>query len=85
MNKNGIRRVANGYHYFFVKPNGNKNVHETATKLMEIQSVREVAITEGYFGFVVKTNDAARDTANRINRAARGTSSVATCHCQYVK
>jgi len=85
MNRKGIRRIANGYHYFFVKPNSKENVHETAEKLMGIKSVREVAITEGHFGFIVKADDDTGDTANRINRTARGTSNIATCHCQYVK
>lgn len=85
MNRKGILRIAKGHHYFFVKPNSKENVYETAERLMEIRSVKEVAITEGHFGFVVKAEDSARTTTNRINRIARGTSSIVACHCHYVK
>ncbi len=85
MTRQRIRRVTESYHYFFVRPNSKENVHATAEKLMEIKSVTEVAITEGHFGFVVKAEDNAKVTADRINKATRGTSSMAICHCQYAK
>lgn len=83
-----IRRVSRGYHYFFVKPTGNSSVHRTAEKLIAIRPVREVSIIEGEYGFIVKANELHEDEQNiisRISKAAKGKSTTAVCHCQYVK
>jgi len=85
MNKKGIRRIADSYHYFFVKPNSKENVHETAERLMSIASVEEVSVIEGQYGFVVKARDDGKEIINRINKTVNGTSSTAMCHCQYVR
>lgn len=88
MGGKGIRRVSRGYHYFFVKPGCNRDVHKAAARLMAIEPVREVSITEGEYGFVVKANEiheGEKDVLDRISRAAKGRSAKAVCHCQYVK
>ena len=82
-----IRRVSRGCHYFFVKP-GNGDAHKVAARLMAIEPVREVSITEGEYGFVVKTCEIREDeeeVLGKISRAAKGKSAKAVCHCQYVK
>jgi hypothetical protein len=83
-----IRKVSRGYHYFFVKPRANANVHRTVEKLMKIGDVKEVAITEGEYGFVVKaqeSHDEEQKTLGRISKAVGGTAVKAVCHCQYVR
>ena len=88
MGGKGIRRVSRGYHYFFVKPGCNRDVHKAAARLMAIESVREVSITEGEYGFVVKANEIHEDEPEilaRIGKATRGKSTAAVCHCQYIR
>ena len=57
MNRKNIRMVSHGYHYFFVRPGRNKDLHAAARKLMGIRKVREVEITEGDYGFVIRAHD----------------------------
>ena len=40
-----------------MKPGGDGDVHKAAARLMAIEPVREVSITEGEYGFVVKANE----------------------------
>jgi hypothetical protein len=76
--------VNRGYHYFFVKPGRNGNLHKAAARLMGIRKVREVAITEGDYGFVVKANDVkdgekevVREIARLSEAARRGPYAIA--------
>ena len=88
MNGNKIRRVSHGCHYFFVRPGRNGNVHRAAAKLMGIRKVKEVAVTEGDYGFVVKAHglqEGEQAVAREITRAVGGNSKKAVCHCRYVK
>ena len=83
----GIRRVSYGYHYFLVKPAATGDVHRSARRMMSIGHVREVVVTEGEYGFVVKADGGckAKSTATRIHRVVRGEISSATGHYLYVK
>jgi hypothetical protein len=77
MNRNNIRRVSRGYHYFFVRPGRNGNLHKAAARLMGIRKVEEVAITEGDYGFVVKAHDVKdgeKEVVREIARAVGGSS-----------
>ena len=88
MNRNNIRKVSRGYHYFFVKPGRSGNLHKAAARLMGIRKVREVAITEGDYGFVVKAHDVSdgeKAVVKEITRAVGGISKRAVCHCRYVR
>ena len=88
MNRKNIRRVSHGYHYFFVRPGRSGNVHNAAKKLMRIRKVREVAITEGDYGFVIRAHDV-RDgdkaMVKEIAKAVGGNSKKAVCHFRYVR
>ncbi len=86
MNRKNIRMVSHGYHYFFVRPGRNKDLHAAARKLMGIRKVREVEITEGDYGFVVKAHESDDPSVIReITRAVGGSSRKAVCHCRYVR
>ena len=88
MNRKNIRMVSRGYHYFFVRPGRNSDIRRSVEKLMTIEPVREVSITEGEYGFVVKTNEihsGEKEVLNRIRMAVNGTLKKAVCHCQYFK
>jgi hypothetical protein len=83
-----IRRASRGYHYFFVKPGSNSDAHKAAARLMAIAPVKEVCITEGAYGFVVKSDeihDGENDILDKISKATKGRSSTAICHCRYVR
>lgn len=83
-----IVRNTNGYSLFFVRPGMGRDAHRSAMRLMEMREVKEVLITEGECGFVVKT-DPISDNIVRlgklITRIVGGDASIATCHCQYRK
>ncbi len=87
MGEGRIKRISYGCHYFFVKPGKNGDVHMHAKKLMSIEQVKEVVITEGEYGFIVKTHvlESHSDTVRKINTAVRGTSINIMCHCKYMK
>ena len=83
-----IRRVSRGYHYFFVKPRQNGDVEKAVERLMEIDGVKEVSVTDGEYGFLVKTHADSKKSGNvldRIGKATGGRAVKAVCHCQYVK
>ena len=77
------------YDYFFVKPSVKGNVHKTAKRLINIKGIREVSITEGDYGFVVKADflyERDNDFLYReIIKAVGGTTKKALCYCQYNK
>ncbi len=77
------------FDYFFVKPSRKGNVHKAAKKLIEIKGIREVSVTEGDYGFVVKADflyERDNDFLYReIVKAVGGTSKKALCYCQYNK
>ncbi len=88
MNGNRIRRVSHGYHYFFVRPGRNRDLHTAARKLMKISKVKEVDVTEGDYGFVVKAHDVEegdKTVVREIARAVGGNARKAVCHCRYVR
>ena len=45
---------ASGYSLFFVMPGKRNDVHESAKKLIGVERIKEVLITEGDCGFVVR-------------------------------
>ncbi len=77
------------YDYFFVRPAERKDVHRAARKLMDIEKVKEVAITEGLYGFVIKADlmhESPEDfVAKEIIGVAGGSVEKATCHGHYRK
>jgi hypothetical protein len=81
------RRVSGSFDYFFVKPSAKYNVHEAAKRLIGIDRVREVSITEGDCGFVLKAEQSYGDDNldREITDAVGGASRKAVCHCKYLK
>lgn len=84
-----VRSYGSSYDYFFVKPGRKDNVHKTAQKLIGIKRVREVVITEGDYGFIVKA-DPLHDDRNdllgkEIIKVVGGSSKMAVCYCEYSK
>ncbi len=87
-----VKRITNAsgsFDYFFVKPSRKGDVHKAARKLIGIKGIREVAITEGDYGFVVKADFLYERDNNflykEIMKAVGGTSNKAVCHCEYHK
>ena len=79
-------KTSGGFDYFFVKPLLYGNAHASARKLAGIRGVREVALTEGEYGFVVKADPSDSSDSSihdEIISAVGGTLSHAVCHCQY--
>ena len=72
---------------FFVMPGKGRDVHATAKRLIGVGKIREVLITEGSYGFVVKADsEAHRQSIGReISRIVGGRTRMAVCHYQYRK
>lgn len=88
MGKNEIRRETKGCDYFFVKPTKNSDVHVSAKRLMRIDGVMEVSITEGAYGFIVKAEQAFEEhdlLDKKITDTVGGSTRKLVCHCQYGK
>ena len=62
---NKIRKISRGYRYFFVKPRQNSDANKIAEMLMRIENVRDVSVTEGEYGFVVRASGATDDATVR--------------------
>ncbi len=82
-----IRRVSKGYHYFFVKPRKPGNVHKVAERLMRIDNVKEVSVTEGEYGFVVKAHESEEEekVVGQITKVVGGNTIKALCHYRYIR
>ena len=83
-----VRRISRGYHYFFVKPKQNGSVDKAVARLMKIDVVKEVSVTEGEYDFVVRTNRIHEDDTevlSRIRKVVKGKPAKAICYCSYVK
>ena len=86
-NGNSSGSGSTGFEYFLVKPLLNGNAHRSAQRLARIRGVREVALTEGEYGFIVKAelSDEQRSKVicAEISAAVGGEMKTAVCHCRY--
>ncbi len=84
-----LKRHSVSYDYFFIRPAERKDAHRAARKLMCIEKVKEVAITEGRYGFVIKADltheKPEASIGKEIIEVAGGSLEMATCHGQYRK
>ena len=75
------------FEYFLVKPILNGDAHRSARRLAKIHGVREVALTEGEYGFIVKADisdeQSSRTIRDEIAAAVGGEMRTAVCHCRY--
>lgn len=84
-----LRKRSVSYDYFFIRPAERKDAHRAARKLMGIEKVKEVAITEGRYGFVIKADlthgNPEESIGKEIIKVAGGSVERATCHGSYRK
>ena len=86
--KTRIKCDSRSYECFLVKPEASGDLHTAAKRLMEIESVKEVLVTEGDYGFLVRTDPIWSDLdlmGKRIAKAVGGNSRKALCYCRYSK
>ena len=73
-----------GCSFFFVKPKGSPDARIVAKRLASIRHVKEVHITEGEYGFVVKSaflsEEEQQEFGRMISKTAKGNASVAVSH-----
>ena len=87
MKKVRIRNNCSGYSLFFIKPKHVYDIHESATELMQMKNVKEVLVTSGRYGFVVKCPselEREREVSSYIKRRY-GKASKLECHYQYIR
>ncbi|MEM0201444.1 MAG: hypothetical protein QXD23_03495 [Candidatus Micrarchaeaceae archaeon] len=91
MNKNSSKKNrisrCNGYSLFFIEPKKLININFVATELINLKSVKEVAITSGKYGFLVKClpyYEKENEVIQHIKKNI-GTVSKLECHYSYVR
>ncbi len=81
------RRDGRRYRFYLATPESGATVHQTVERLMKISGVDEVVVTEGKYGFIVKSRENAEN--KRVHRAIQGHSKgdivEITAHYRYVK
>ena len=79
-------RIRLGCSFFFVRPGPNSNVRLVAQRLASMHHVKEVHITEGEYGFIVKSAlldyEKQQELGRRIEKTAKGTSKSLVSHCE---
>ncbi len=84
-----MRNRCNGYSLFFIRPTSSSNVHDSAKELMQIETVQEVMITSGRYGFVVKCpseNKSEQKVSSYIKKRYGNVNvSKLECHYQYLR
>lgn len=72
---------------FFVMPEKCSDVRTSARKLIAIARIKEVIVTEGSYGFVVRTEPGteSKRIGKEIYKVVGGMSKVAVCHYSYRK
>lgn len=78
-----IKRSENAIEFYFIEPDANANAHETAMRLMRLSCVKEVHITDGACGFVVKAEQ--RNAEELAAKTKQMKVRIATSHCRYTK
>ncbi len=80
-------RIRLGCSFFFVRPGPNSNVRLVAQRLASLHHVKEVHITEGEYGFIVKSAlldyKKQHELGRRIEKDAKGTSKLLVSHCEF--
>ena len=86
-NNKGIALSNSAGSLFFVMPAKCSDVHKSAKKLIAIGKIKEVMITEGSCGFVVRTEAEAESgrIGKEISKVVGGISRIAVCHYSYRK
>ena len=88
MGNNRAKRQNDGCRFFFVQPRNNNDVGVTARRLIEMEHIKEVHVTTGDFGFVVRADVdevSAEAIQRKIMKLTDGKmSSVASC-MKYIK
>ena len=83
-NQKQIRRTNNSSAFYFIEPESGSDANETAMKLMQVNGVREVHITEGAYGFIVKAKaEHAKELQLQLPKSMKVQS--AASHCRYSK
>ena len=85
------KRIRKGVEYslYLVKPREKEDANRIAEKLMELESVEEVLLTEGECGFIVKARfvDGRKpsDVEDYISKNISSRYSRVVGHCEYRK
>lgn len=83
------RSNSKSYKFYLLEPPANSDVNRLAKQLMTIKNVEEVFVTDGDYGFIVKTSFSERDKKDAaydyISRRLGGNFGRVTSYYQYSK
>lgn len=83
--KKRLKNVNSGCNLFFVKPGRSADAYATAKRLAAISKVQEVMITEGEYGFVVRSEgafDSEDPVLEKISKLVGASPKKAISYCQ---
>ncbi len=80
--KNRISRC-NGYSLFFIEPKTFGNTDYIANELITLNSVKEVAVTSGKYGFLVKCEPYHKKEKEIMQHIKKKIGSVSKLECHY--
>ena len=88
-NPYSARRYGGKFRFYLATPESGAPVHQTVDRLMKISGVDEVVVTEGKYGFIVRSKESEGAAGRRVYRAIQGHSKgnivEITAHYRYVK
>ena len=83
------KKIAKLHRLFFVRPKENTNVDELAEKFAGFDSVDEVLLTEGDYGFIVRARigslEEQKELAKSISEVSSGSCGTAVSYYRYRK
>jgi DNA-binding Lrp family transcriptional regulator len=87
--RNNGKRKAKPRKFYLIRPKHNANIDELADRLISLKNVEEVLVTDGDYGFIVKTNSSKdkdyRNTEHYIQRKIDNKFGSVTVYYQYKK
>ncbi|MEM3227896.1 MAG: hypothetical protein QXR58_00650 [Candidatus Micrarchaeaceae archaeon] len=83
----GAKRDGRMHKFFFLKPLPNMNADELSSKLLGIDGIEEVYVTEGDYGFLIKAKSSSNesDLGNRIAENMRSKYGYAISYYSFKK
>jgi len=81
------KRVSTMHKFFFLKPLPNLNADALSSKLLDIDGIEEVYVTEGDYGFLVKakSNSDSTNLGKRITESMRSKYGYAMSYYSFKK
>ncbi|MDE1851251.1 MAG: hypothetical protein KGH69_00995 [Candidatus Micrarchaeota archaeon] len=84
-NNRATVRKASLHRLFFIRPTDNANLNRTILKLLKLEEIKEVLVSEGDYGLIVNAcqNDGNGELHDYLSKNFKGRFRKAICHYSY--